>query len=406
MAKILTYNFNENDSTNVRDYSTNDLHATGYNLTTEASATFGTSILLNGSTSYTELTDFTGLSNLTDFCFYMKFEPVTNILTNYVLSIAGLFEITWNGATLTATVTKTDASYSVTNNITAMSNGNYYDIFIEGSNLNTVGTISMLVDGTKQTKATTGAGLTENVTDTFYLGRNAAGGYGNLRFDEIQIFSNTLTSIQKTAITSEQKGLTVSTITSQDFTVGSIIGSGYDEATDSQFFGIISYVGGAQSYKVYPLQGNLRGGLMFQRVGHNWDSSLQWFFEINDTPEICFYDNITKVNEFKASNKKVYCIGKEGPITGSTTVTTTYTVLSSDKRIYVDSSGGAFTITLPSSPTTDYEVEIIDKAGSCQTKKVTVDGNGNNIIGNPTIKIDRNYMALVLVFNGTSWNLK
>jgi hypothetical protein len=74
--------------------------------------------------------------------------------------------------------------------------------------------------------------------------------------------------------------------------------------------------------------------------------------------------------------------------------------------IYVDSSaGGGWSISLESSPEKNRKIKIIDATGNCQTNKVTIDGNGNKIIGKSTIKLDRNYEALVLLYNGTEWNL-
>lgn len=92
-------------------------------------------------------------------------------------------------------------------------------------------------------------------------------------------------------------------------------------------------------------------------------------------------------------------------IKSSVTKTGTYTALASDQRIYVDSSGGAFTVTLEASPTLNRELEIIDSVGSCGANNVTVDGNGNNIIGSATHLMNTNYEGLRLVFNGTNWNL-
>ena len=89
-----------------------------------------------------------------------------------------------------------------------------------------------------------------------------------------------------------------------------------------------------------------------------------------------------------------------------TTKTANYTVLDTDQCIYVDSSGGAFTITLEASPSTNKEIEIIDSVGSCGTNNVTVDGNGNNVVGSTTALMNGNYIAFVLKYNGTQWNLK
>ncbi len=58
--------------------------------------------------------------------------------------------------------------------------------------------------------------------------------------------------------------------------------------------------------------------------------------------------------------------------------TTTYTATAGD-RLLANSSGGAFTITLPASPSVGNEIEICDPTGSWATYNVTVARNGSNI---------------------------
>ena len=98
-------------------------------------------------------------------------------------------------------------------------------------------------------------------------------------------------------------------------------------------------------------------------------------------------------------------MNREGIAKNSTTKTANYTVLSSDQRIYIDSSGGAFTITLEASPSDNREIEIIDSTGNCASFNVTVDGNGNNIIGGGSYVVSTDFEGLRLIFNGTNWNL-
>lgn len=60
--------------------------------------------------------------------------------------------------------------------------------------------------------------------------------------------------------------------------------------------------------------------------------------------------------------------------------TTTYTAVAGD-RISANTSGGAFTVTLPSSPNNFDEVTLADNAGTWDTNNLTVARNGNNING-------------------------
>lgn len=63
-----------------------------------------------------------------------------------------------------------------------------------------------------------------------------------------------------------------------------------------------------------------------------------------------------------------------------TDVSTTHTA-SSGERIFADTSGGAFTITLPSTPNSGDFVIITDGALTFDTNNLTISRNGENILG-------------------------
>lgn len=90
------------------------------------------------------------------------------------------------------------------------------------------------------------------------------------------------------------------------------------------------------------------------------------------------------------------------------TKTSAYNALNGD-RIMVDSTGGAFTITLPSSPNMGDEVAFLDAAGYCGTANVTVDRNGSNIMGlAQDLDIDTDDASFSLVYYNASrgWVVK
>jgi hypothetical protein len=60
--------------------------------------------------------------------------------------------------------------------------------------------------------------------------------------------------------------------------------------------------------------------------------------------------------------------------------TANYTAIPGD-RVKTDSSGGAFTVTLPGSPSINDEVDVIDVSGSWASFNVTLARNGSNING-------------------------
>ena len=76
---------------------------------------------------------------------------------------------------------------------------------------------------------------------------------------------------------------------------------------------------------------------------------------------------------------------------------------------FCDTSGGAFTVTLPTSPTLGDEVTLVDYAGTFDTNNLTVGRNSENIQGSAadlTVSVER--AALTLVYSGATqgWLLK
>jgi len=87
--------------------------------------------------------------------------------------------------------------------------------------------------------------------------------------------------------------------------------------------------------------------------------------------------------------------------------TTTYTAVTGDE-IFANSSGGAFTITLPASPTIGNRVKIIDYSGNWATNNVTVGRNSQNINGsaaNLTLNINNAWVELIFVDATQGWRI-
>ena len=80
--------------------------------------------------------------------------------------------------------------------------------------------------------------------------------------------------------------------------------------------------------------------------------------------------------------------------------TTTYTAVAGD-NIFADTSGGAFTITLPSSPTQGDEVSFIDSEGTFDTNNLTIEPGSEKIMGNTAgdeMVVDTNNAGFTLVY--------
>ena len=88
--------------------------------------------------------------------------------------------------------------------------------------------------------------------------------------------------------------------------------------------------------------------------------------------------------------------------------TTTYTAAAGE-GIFANTSGGAWTLTLPSSPTIGDEVAVVDYAGTFDTNNLTIGRNGKNIQGSAadlTVATERAGFTLVFTDNTQGWLLK
>ena len=95
-----------------------------------------------------------------------------------------------------------------------------------------------------------------------------------------------------------------------------------------------------------------------------------------------------------------------GPITkGFNTVTSAYTAISGD-QILANTTGGAITITLPTSPSTGDEVSITDARGTFATNNLTINRNGQpieSVAANDILMTNGQFVDLVYVDATRGW---
>lgn len=82
--------------------------------------------------------------------------------------------------------------------------------------------------------------------------------------------------------------------------------------------------------------------------------------------------------------------------------TTTYTAVSGD-GIMANTSGGAWTLTLPASPTLGDRVAIVDSTSSFDTNNLTVGRNGEKVMGlSEDMTVSTKNIGFVLVYDGAT----
>ena len=85
--------------------------------------------------------------------------------------------------------------------------------------------------------------------------------------------------------------------------------------------------------------------------------------------------------------------------------TANYTAVNKD-GVLADTSGGAFTVTLPASPATGTEVIVADAGGAWATNNLTVARNGSTIEGAAEdLVCNLNNVSVQLVYDGTTWQV-
>jgi len=83
-----------------------------------------------------------------------------------------------------------------------------------------------------------------------------------------------------------------------------------------------------------------------------------------------------------------------------------YAIAAND-RVFVDTSGGAVTITLPGSPLVGDQIRVLDLASTFDTNNLTLARNGNNINGAAAdLTVSTEDSALGLVYTGATYGWK
>ena len=94
-----------------------------------------------------------------------------------------------------------------------------------------------------------------------------------------------------------------------------------------------------------------------------------------------------------------------GGIVYTTVKTANYTAVAND-GVLTNTTGGAFTVNLPATPSTGTQVFVADSAGTWATNNLTIGRNGSTIEGSGTdLVCDINGVNIQCVYNGTTWDI-
>lgn len=94
------------------------------------------------------------------------------------------------------------------------------------------------------------------------------------------------------------------------------------------------------------------------------------------------------------------------PVVSYTTVKTSNYGAANNEGVLCNTSGGAFTVTLPNSPSSGNQVVILDVGNAFGTNNLTVGRNGSTIAGlSEDLVIDITGISVQLLYDGTTWEV-
>jgi hypothetical protein len=162
----------------------------------------------------------------------------------------------------------------------------------------------------------------------------------------------------------------------------------------------ISFVNGYE--QVY-----FNGMLLLRNTDYTVSSStsitLSSAAAVNDIVEIVTITNLNSVNTYTASEISGYLANKKTEISSAISANTT---LVAGRRYFV-TSASALTLTLPTSPAQNDQIDILDASGNAATYNITIARNSsliNGVAGN--LIIDANGYWASLVYTGATYGWK
>ena len=391
IPKII-YNFNENSATTIRDYSENGSDGTGANLTIASSTRVGNDAVFNSATDQIDSGNITDFNGVADCALHFAINISAGAGTTTIFSKAGQLSITYNYTTNVLNIRLTVASGTITINSDALSTGTWYDFdFIYVGDVGTLYT-----DGVSTNSDATQSGVVATNSNTFYIGDNGTSASALFLLNEFKLFSEDISTDNVAAYIAEQNGVKITSNGLHGFALGDVIGSNIN--TGYETYGIVTFVESTTIYRIQPLTTGIVGGNRFQRVGHLWDTTRQWMFIVDDTPQICFYDLITKSSEVLSASKKTFCLDADGLKEPYKAKTANYTIQTNDSVI--DATSGTFTVTLPTASAVAGKLYYIKNSGTGTltldtTSSQTMDG----VLTNTLIQAS----CITVLSNGANW---
>ena len=298
----IVYNFNENSNTVIRDYSENGNDGVGTNLTISASLRVGNNAVFNSSSDGMSLGNITDLNGKTDCSIHFGIDISAGTGVGSILYKSGQISILYNHTGNSYKFSLTVASGVAIVDL-AVPIKTYVDIDL----LYVSDVLNVYLDGVLIDSDNTQSGVIASTSNIMLLGDDSLIGSSKFLLNEFKLYDTAITTDIITATINQQNGIYTDTFEDSEFQLGDVI---FTEVNDIKFFAVVSWVGSGTDYRFLPLTSGITGAMLFRRGAHLWDATRQFGLLIDDTPQICFYDNQTKSTEIFIDSKKTLCFQK------------------------------------------------------------------------------------------------
>ena len=311
MSLIWAIGFNENDASNVRDYSESNKDATtvaNLTLAADASEPGGRYGIGNGASTDVEVTQGGGISYTDTFSIFtqfnvqvdadgyiyyrpdhsrIKYDAVTNAIIAQVWDNSG-------GSWLTSQTTK------------AVSINTWYKLALTYSDANGA---NLYLDVAANPDTDASAVDTLDTGAVTLFNDSAGGNFLNGWIRELLIFDGELTQSQVHNLMAHSQGVTLE-INGHALNVGDLI----QTFTPTDTVQACVFLSFTNAPRVRLISGTLAGGEVWSRVGHRWDTARQHLF-LNkgsaDPPQTLILDSVSKFSHLTDGNHISYQVSKD-----------------------------------------------------------------------------------------------